>query len=325
MATNTTTTNTPNPACELCAGTGTDPDFGGTCTHCWLDAEREQLLAARYAGIHTNATTDRMYTPGERLDGRTWGSAPSTTPSDAQLATLGTMVAERLAVADVLTEEQLAHVQVAQAAVTDPATFQLTRKSCSQLIDQLKAIRVRHARPTQPTQQPAGRPNRYPGTCATCGTTVEAGAGLLTGERGAWVTTHQPGACQALAAPEQPADAPTLDLHTLVPYMSSGRLYVGVPGSDSRLKLRLKLARNGAIYVDDAAVYGDGAYYGNQRPGQAYRGKVAAQLAAVVADPKAAVMRYAELTSHCGVCNAPLEDAASVARGMGPVCAQRFG
>jgi len=41
---------TPNPECELCGGTGTDPVFFGDCTECWptrLDAHREELWHAR--------------------------------------------------------------------------------------------------------------------------------------------------------------------------------------------------------------------------------------------------------------------------------------
>jgi hypothetical protein len=106
---------------------------------------------------------------------------------------------------------------------------------------------------------------------------------------------------------------------------SRGIVRFAVPGGDTRLKVRVKFARNGTIYVDDAAVYGEGQFYGSQKPGQAYRGKIAEALAAIVADPKAAAIRYTELTGKCAVCARHLEDETSVERGVGPVCAAKIG
>jgi 2-phospho-L-lactate guanylyltransferase (CobY/MobA/RfbA family) len=37
---------TPNPDCEVCGGTGTDPVFYGDCSECWPDHERTSV--ARY-------------------------------------------------------------------------------------------------------------------------------------------------------------------------------------------------------------------------------------------------------------------------------------
>jgi len=126
------------------------------------------------------------------------------------------------------------------------------------------------------------------------------------------------------ARPER-TSAPTgaLDLSGL----TSGRY--GVPGGDTRLKVRIQHAEKGNwagwVFVDDGAEYGSGEKYGRQRPGGTYAGQITEQLAAILADPKGALRRYAELTGRCGYCDRTLEDEVSVARGVGPVCAKRHG
>jgi hypothetical protein len=102
-----------------------------------------------------------------------------------------------------------------------------------------------------------------------------------------------------------------------------------VPGGDTRLKVLVQRPGKdnrwaGWIFVSDAAVYGERQRYGRQPPGGAYTGKVQDALRAIMDDPKAASAAYGHLTSTCGVCGRPLEDEESVARGIGPVCAQKF-
>lgn len=63
---------------------------------------------------------------------------------------------------------------------------------------------------------------------------------------------------------------------------------------------------------------------GSQRPGQAYRGKATAYLEAIQNDPRAASEAYGRALGMCGVCGRTLTDAESIARGIGPVCANRF-
>ena len=103
----------------------------------------------------------------------------------------------------------------------------------------------------------------------------------------------------------------------------------GVPGGDTRLKVQVEFPPAGKwggwVFVKDAAEYGHAKRYGSQKPGANYQGDVAQALTAIVADPKAALVRYAELTSRCGVCGRKLEDEDSVARGIGPVCAAKVG
>lgn len=104
----------------------------------------------------------------------------------------------------------------------------------------------------------------------------------------------------------------------------------GVPGDDdSRLKVRIQKPTdgkwNGWIFVSDAAEYGQGQRYGSQRPGSMYSGKIADMLRAIVNDPHAAMVKYGKITGTCGRCGRALEDATSVANGIGPICASKLG
>lgn len=132
-------------------------------------------------------------------------------------------------------------------------------------------------------------------------------------------------------APAQPVEDGTpesgIDLSVLP---STGeRTFFGVPGADTRLKVLIERPTEGRwagwIFVKDGAEYGHGNNYGRQAPGRTYTGDIQDELRAILADPEAALKRYAELTSRCGVCNRTLEDEVSVARGIGPQCARRLG
>lgn len=63
---------------------------------------------------------------------------------------------------------------------------------------------------------------------------------------------------------------------------------------------------------------------GAQRPNQSYSGKSTHALTAIVADPKAASMRYGQELGRCGVCGRTLTDPDSISKGIGPVCEGRF-
>lgn len=112
--------------------------------------------------------------------------------------------------------------------------------------------------------------------------------------------------------------------------VSSLKGYYAVPNGETRLKIRVKhpgkdSKYHGWVFVDDGAHYGSGQKYGSQRPGGKYRGMIVEQLRAILADPYEAQVAYGKLTGVCGHCGRPLEDAESVARGIGPVCAEKYG
>ncbi len=104
-----------------------------------------------------------------------------------------------------------------------------------------------------------------------------------------------------------------------------------VPSGETRLKVRVSRPEPpskwaGWVFVDDGAGYGQRRKYGRQPPNGRYTGAIIEQLRAIVADPKAAMAAYGHLTGKCGICGRHLEDAESVARGIGPICyAKAFG
>lgn len=130
-------------------------------------------------------------------------------------------------------------------------------------------------------------------------------------------------ACGAATAKMPEHVLPALDLSQL----PSGRY--AVPDGDTRLKVEVQNVDNGKwrgwVFVKDAAEYGTGQRYGAQRPGKTYDGKVATELQLILRDPKAASLAYGKLMRRCGVCGRVLEDAESVARGIGPICAVKKG
>lgn len=319
METTQTTTRAANPACTACNGSGEDKAFGGTCTECWVDADRDALIAARYDGIAVGGKGDRAYAPGERMDGRTFGASTSNdhAASGKQINFLSSLLDERMT-------DQYEVTETIRAASHAMQTGGISKKQASAWIKELLGMERKAAAPRME------RTNRYPGDCVKCGQTVEAGAGLLyKAERnGRWLTEHRDGGCGTVEpktapdAAEEPTAGAQLDLTVL-----HGGKY-GIPGSDTRLKLQIDVVTTGKwsgwVFVKDAAEYGHGKRYGRQRPGGLYEGDVIEELQAILANEAAAFARYGALTSHCGVCSRPLEDADSVARGIGPVCAQKF-
>lgn len=81
----------------------------------------------------------------------------------------------------------------------------------------------------------------------------------------------------------------------------------------------------GALYVVD-----DGTYMGKVMQGRFHRSRDCgpeqeALVLRLLADPKTAAETYGKETGNCCICNRLLTDPESVARGIGPICAGRFG
>lgn len=81
----------------------------------------------------------------------------------------------------------------------------------------------------------------------------------------------------------------------------------------------------GAIYVKQ-----DGAYLGKVMEGRFTRSRDCgadqeAEILRVAAEPKDAAIAYGRLTGACAVCGRTLDNKESVARGIGPICAEKFG
>lgn len=291
-----------DPLCDACQGTGFDTAFETVC-HCtdptssyyrggvWVERAAAHAaggtLAARGGGFHRPGTRVRPLAASEK-----------------QVAYLRSLV-ERVA------QDHPTAVAAREAL----ARSVVSRETASLLITDLKALTAATS-----SASPA-RTNRYAGTCHKCGGNVPAEAGALVKDGTGWLVEHTE--CPA-ADPVEEVEAGDdgLDLTGMV----SG--CYAVPGGDTRLKVKIDVVTKGKwdgwVFVKDAAVYGSGQKYGSQRPGQFYRGQIEDALRAIAADPYAAAAEYGRLTSTCGVCGRPLEDAESVARGIGPVCARKF-
>lgn len=83
----------------------------------------------------------------------------------------------------------------------------------------------------------------------------------------------------------------------------------------------------GAVYVSDK---GEGAYLGKVFGGKLFRSRdcdeaTATRIAEVAADPAAAAIAHGKETGRCAICSRELSDPISIERGIGPICADKFG
>lgn len=91
-------------------------------------------------------------------------------------------------------------------------------------------------------------------------------------------------------------------------------------------------ANAGAIYIKQRMPSGDlpGAYLGKVLGGKLFKARecdaaAEAEILAIAQDPKAAAVAYGKAFGRCSVCNRGLTDAESVAAGIGPICAAKYG
>ena len=83
----------------------------------------------------------------------------------------------------------------------------------------------------------------------------------------------------------------------------------------------------GAIYIKSK---GDGVYLGKVMGGRLFTSRdctpeAAERITAVSSDPKQAAVAYGMKFGACSVCGRQLTDSDSVARGIGPICAENYG
>lgn len=84
-------------------------------------------------------------------------------------------------------------------------------------------------------------------------------------------------------------------------------------------------ANAGALYVKDGGVYLGKFFGGVFSRSRDCDQDTAERLAAIANDPRAAALAHGKETGICAVCSRTLTDAQSVARGIGPICASKFG
>ena len=91
-------------------------------------------------------------------------------------------------------------------------------------------------------------------------------------------------------------------------------------------------ANAGAIYVKTQTGSGEepGTYLGKVAGGRLFTSRECTPeqrdaIVAISADPAAAAVAYGKRFGRCSICNRDLSDAASVERGIGPICAEKYG
>lgn len=108
------------------------------------------------------------------------------------------------------------------------------------------------------------------------------------------------------------------------PRLLLGRFAFSPAGSTS--------ANAGGIYVKDYTESGGmpGRYLGKVLGGKFFKTRECTpaderEILDVCRDPKSAALSFGRKTGRCSVCNRKLTDPVSVANGIGPICAERFG
>ena len=231
----------------------------------------------------------------------------------------------------------------------------LDRRGASALIDMLFAIKVEVVTPDGYVGPEADRiiQNRYANRCALCGQTVAVESGFASLVGGKWITTHRDGDCGQAPA-STGIDLTALDQYLTKTGHGNRTAYFAHPAhqhgpvEDTRQRIKVVLNEKSQwLSVFDANTYageeaGFGKKFGSQRPGSGdYHGdilttteicanevrpfKVTDLIEAIVANPAGGLSAYGHLTGTCSICRRPLEDAESVARGIGPVCADKVG
>jgi hypothetical protein len=231
----------------------------------------------------------------------------------------------------------------------------LDRRGARVILDMLFAIKVEVVTPDDYVGPEADRiiQNRYANRCALCGQTVAVESGFASLVGGKWITTHRDGDCGQAPA-STGIDLTALDQYLTKTGHGNRTAYFAHPAhqhgpvEDTRQRIKVVLNEKSQwLSVFDANTYageeaGFGKKFGSQRPGSGdYHGdilttteicanevrpfKVTDLIEAIVANPAGGLSAYGHLTGTCSICRRPLEDAESVARGIGPICADKVG
>lgn len=131
------------------------------------------------------------------------------------------------------------------------------------------------------------------------------------------------------AAVERKANAPVVSIEAIEECFAKAKAQAVNP------KLRLAgfvfsyasetSANAGALYIKS-----DGVYLGKIMGGKLFTSRDCneqqrQEIMEVAAQPKDAAIKYGRVTGSCAICNRRLDNAESVERGIGPICAEKFG
>lgn len=135
------------------------------------------------------------------------------------------------------------------------------------------------------------------------------------------------GFAQAAAREEA---APTVNLHAIEAAFAKASTKTGNP--------KLRLGKFYISFAPDTGKWG-GSLYVKETGTRAYLGRITlgkfvcaregqpheAAILAAIADPSGAAIAHGKLTKQCAVCGITLSNPESVARGIGPICAENMG
>lgn len=213
------------------------------------------------------------------------GNARADEPSAKQLAFVAALRAERDLVA--------------------PVGERLSRRSASDLIAALLDT-PKVAAPSAASGAgivPSGRPNRFAGKCAECGSAVAECAGWIDKPNGRWLTHHHAGECVEAV---ETGPAPITD-DGMYQHPDTGEVYKvqRSRGSDRLYAKALELDADGSArftYVSGLIARIDPAWRMSLDQASA----------------------FGQLYGVCCQCAAVLTDERSIAAGIGPICAGKF-
>jgi hypothetical protein len=239
--------------------------------------------------------------------------------------------------ADIATVQQWMVAEVVWGAGQSVHT--LDRRGASTVLDLLFAIKVAAVTPDGYCGPEADRiiQNRYAKPCALCGQSVAVEEGFASLVGGNWLTTHSEGDCGQAPA-STGIDLTDLDQYLTPTGHGNRTAYFAHPAhqdgpvEDTRQRIKVVLnERSQWLSVFDANTYagddaGYGTKFGSQRPGSGeYHGDALDLIESIVANPAGALSAYGHLTGTCSICRRPLEDEVSLAKGIGPICAEKVG
>lgn len=154
-----------------------------------------------------------------------------------------------------------------------------------------------------------GRNGRVLGECFAC-----SGTGRVRLARPATPAATGPAVSdEALRAAFDAATASGLRR----PRITLGDVVVKPAGASSR--------NPGALYVTEGETYLGKIIAGRFQRSEACTPTQADRVAGLVSDPKAAIEAYGHETGVCAICGLTLTNPESIERGIGPICAERFG
>jgi hypothetical protein len=145
------------------------------------------------------------------------------------------------------------------------------------------------------------------------------------------LTPNQLAACERIAKAPPPAAAPQVDTDRLMAAFDKARA-----NGLKRPKMRFEVfeaslapstGRNpGAVYLKAGETYlgkidSSGKFFASRDASPEQR----AAIVKTMADPLAAAVTYGRRTGNCAICGIELTNKESINRGIGPICADKFG